>query len=263
MSKIEKEYKVLDIDEKLVKKKLKELGAEYKGEKKQKIYVYDIPTIYHRYLEIKELLKSSNKLLINTNLKKLEILLIEYIDIARTEDISKIEKKYQLENLLDILKLDIKNIRKILNDKDLKTSIKNMEINPNKWIRLRQSNKKTELTCKHIIEKVNKNYQNVHEVEFEVSNFEEANLFLESIGICRRSYQEKIRSSYIYKDAEIEIDKWPMLETYLEIESDNDKTIKEIIDKLNLNDKRIVSLNTEQLYKEKGIDIYSISELKF
>ena len=54
-----------------------------------------------------------------------------------------------------------------------------------------------------------------------------------------------------------------MLEPYLEIECDNDKIIKEIIDKLELKDKKVVSINTEELYKEKGIDIKTISELKF
>ena len=54
-----------------------------------------------------------------------------------------------------------------------------------------------------------------------------------------------------------------MIDPYLEIECDNDDTINEIIDKLNLKDKKIVSINTEELYKEKGIDIKTISELKF
>ena len=112
-----------------------------------------------------------------------------------------------------------------------------------------------------IIENTNKNFQEVHEIEFNVSDFTEANLFLESIGISKRSYQEKIRYSYTYKGAEIDL--WPMLEPYLEIECDNDKIIKEIIDKLELKDKKVVSINTEELYKEKGIDINTISELKF
>ena len=263
MGKIEKEYKILNINVNETKRKLDEIGAEYKGEKNQKIFVYDLPSIYHRFLEVKELLNSKNSLLINTNLKKLETLLIEYIDLAEDKEIELITKKYNLKELLDIVKLDIKDIKKILKDKDLVNSIKKVKINPNKWIRLRQSNDKVELTCKHILEKNKKNYQNVYEVEVEVSNLDETNLFLSSIGISRRSYQEKIRNSYIYKDAEIEIDHWPKLEPYLEIECDNDDTIKELIEKLDLQDSRIVSLNTEELYREKGIDINTISELKF
>ena len=86
---------------------------------------------------------------------------------------------------------------------------------------------------------------------------------MESIGICKRSYQEKIRYSYEYKNAEIEIDIWPLLEPYLEIECDEDNIIDEIIEKLNLEDHEIVSLNTEKLYNRINVDIHNISELKF
>ena len=263
MSKIEKEYKILNINIKEIRKKLKEIGVTFIDKKEQKIYVYDIPTLYYRYLEIKELLKSKNKLLVSTSKAKLKTLFIEYEDLESNNELKYIKEKYKLENLLDILNLNIKEILKILNDKEFKKSIKELKINPNKWIRLRQNNKKIELTSKHIIEKSNKTFQEVHEVEINVSDFNETNLFLESIGISKRSYQEKIRYSYIYKDAEIEIDHWPMLEPYLEIECDNDNTINEIINKLGLKDKKVVSINTEELYREKGIDINTISELKF
>ena len=86
---------------------------------------------------------------------------------------------------------------------------------------------------------------------------------LNSLGICKRNYQEKIRYSFVYKDAQIEIDIWPMLEPYLEIECDNDITVEEILEKLNLKANEIVSTNTESLYKRKNIDVLEISTLKF
>ena len=49
----------------------------------------------------------------------------------------------------------------------------------------------------------------------------------------------------------------------MEIECDDEDLINEIIEKLDLKNKRIVSLNTEQLYKEIGIDVLKIDELKF
>ena len=81
--------------------------------------------------------------------------------------------------------------------------------------------------------------------------------------MCKRNYQEKIRYSYTYKDAQIEIDIWPMLEPYLEIECDSDNTIQEILEKLNLKENEIVSTNTETLYKRKNINILQTSTLKF
>lgn len=54
-----------------------------------------------------------------------------------------------------------------------------------------------------------------------------------------------------------------MFDSYLEIECDNEKIINEVIEKQNLIDSEIVSLNTEELYKRINIDVHSISELKF
>ena len=47
MAKFEKEIKVLDINVEETISKLKKIGATDKGKKEQKIYTYDIPTIYY------------------------------------------------------------------------------------------------------------------------------------------------------------------------------------------------------------------------
>ena len=79
----------------------------------------------------------------------------------------------------------------------------------------------------------------------------------------KRNYQEKIRYSYSYDSASIEIDIWPMLEPYIEIECDDLNLIEKIVSILELDNQKIVSCNTEKLYEEIGIDIKSIPELKF
>jgi len=263
MTKYEKEIKVLNIDIKEIKEKLKKINAENKGKKIQKIYVYDIPTLYYRYLEIRELLKINNDVVINTNLKKLKVLLKEFSDLINKQDLKNILKTYNLKSINDITNKSIREISDFLNNTNVENLFKDLKINPNKWIRLRQSNDKVELTSKHILEKEKMNFQGVLETEIEVSSLEETNLLLESIGLARRSYQEKIRYSYIYKNAEIEIDVWPIINPYLEIECDDETVIDEIVSKLDLKNNEIVSFNTEQLYKRIGVDIHSISELKF
>lgn len=263
MAKIEKEIKILEINVETIKEKLKKIGAENKGKKEQKIYVYDIPTLYYRYLEIRELLKVDSPILVNTNIKKLEVLIREFKDLINDKDLEDIIKKYKLNSLEDILKKSKEKINEFLKDEKVEALFSQLKINPNKWIRLRQSNNKSVLTSKHIIEKDTSNFQSVLEIEFEVSSLEETNLFLESIGVARRSYQEKIRYSYKYKNAEIEIDIWPLIKPYMEIECDDENLINEIIEKLELKNNEIVSLNTEQLYKKNGIDVHSMSELKF
>lgn len=74
----------------------------------------------------------------------------------------------------------------------------------------------------------------VLKVEIKVSSFDKTNIFLESIGLAKRSCQEKIRYSYEYKGAMLEIDIWPMLKPYLEIETDNYKLIEDIIEDLKM-----------------------------
>ena len=264
MAKVEKEIKVLDIDVDDIKKRLEVLdGVEFKGKKNQKIYVYDLPSLKYRFLEIRELLNSNNELLINTNKNKLNTLIIEFRDLVEDETLNKIHNELNINDINDIVELSIENLRLALSNELLVNEFMKIDINPNKWIRLRQSNNKVELTTKHVVEKQSTKIQNVLEAEVEVSSLDETNNILSSIGITRRSYQEKVRVSYRYKNADIEIDAWPMLNPYLEVECDDEDVMNEIIDKLELSKYEIVSLNTEQLYRNIGIDVHNISDLKF
>lgn len=262
MAKYEKEIKILDIDIDDVKSKLEAINATFKGVKNQKLYTYDIPTIYYRYLECIQLLKSEKELVRQSAIKKLEVLFDEFCDLVDDKKISKICKEFHINNLYELLTKDDLVIL-LENNKHLNKIISEVMINPNKWVRLRQTNDEIELTLKQVYEKNDDTIQKVKEIEISVNDFEETNLMLQNIGIVRRNYQEKVRHSYTYKDASIEIDEWPMLKPYMEIECDNPETIQEIVKLLDLTDKEIVSLNTEQLYKRKNIDVLAISELKF
>ncbi|MEG0022427.1 MAG: CYTH domain-containing protein [Bacilli bacterium] len=263
MGKYEKEIKILNIDVAKCRKKLENINAEFIGKKEQKIYVYDIPTISYRFKEIKYLLRTNNKLMYSTNIGKLKTLFVEYCDLISDKEFKIITSSLGLNEISSLFTLEKKELLEKLKNKDLNKSISKLDINPNKWIRLRKSNDKIELTTKHIFEKNSNLIQKVMETEIATSDFEETNKLLESIGLMKRSYQEKIRYSYKYKNAEIEIDIWPRLEPYIEIETDNEKLMNEIINLLELNSHEIVSTNTENLYKRKNINLKEISELKF
>ena len=262
MGKLEKEVKILDINIKEVQAFLKKINASYKGTKNQKIYTYDIPTIYYRYLECIELLKSDKVLIRSNAISKLIVLFDEFADLVSDQELEEIYNELEINNFEELLnKEDLVSIIEKANK--LNFLISKKYINPNKWLRLRQSNDKIELTLKHVFEKNNGSIQKVKEFEVNTSNLEETNLILENMGLVRRNYQEKIRHSYVYKNAEIELDEWPMLKPYMEIECDDENVIQEIIDLLDLNDKEIVSLNTEQLYKRININVLEIADLKF
>lgn len=262
---VEKEIKILNIDIEKTKEKLNEIGAEFGGKKVQKLYTYDIPTIYYRFLEIKELLNVKNESIYDVNLKKLSNLLGEIDSLISSESRNYIQQAYDVEKICEITFKENQKVRSFVNDCKINDIFKELKINPNKWIRLRKSNDKVELTVKHILNEATTEsiFQNVTEKEIVVSSFENANELLESLGFYRRNYQEKIRYSYKYKNANIEIDIWPKLNPYLEVECDDPILIKEVIDKLDLSLNEVVSFNTEILYKRIGIDIKEISNLKF
>lgn len=130
-----------------------------------------------------------------------------------------------------------------------------------KWIRLRTNGKVTTLTYKNIQKNT---IDGTKEIEFEVEDFDKANEFLEKIGFENRNYQENERIQYILNDIEIDIDSWPMIPTYMEIEGKSEKQVLDMKKILNIDESKITTLNCDDIYKEiYKIDISAIKELRF
>lgn len=159
-----------------------------------------------------------------------------------------------------------KHLNDILSTLDVVKTIKQFGINPNKWVRLREINGK--VTIKHILkQELQAEYgtkmQPVLETEMEVPSIESGNAILEQLGFSFRNYQEKKRETYILEGTEIDIDSWPLIPPYLEIEGESDEEIEKIMKRLELSSKEIVSCNTAEVYKKYGMDIYQFRELRF
>lgn len=134
-------------------------------------------------------------------------------------------------------------------------------IDNGKWIRLRTNGEKTTLTYKDV---ESDKIDGTKEVEITVSDFEGTNEFLEKIGFYNKGYQENTRIQYELDGLEIDIDSWPMIPTYMEIEGNSEQEVLNMIDKLDINKENVTSLDVQSVYKEKyGIDIQKIKELKF
>lgn len=129
-----------------------------------------------------------------------------------------------------------------------------------KWIRLRTNGEKTTLTYKEI---VNQTIDGTKEIEFEIKDFDTANEFLKKIGFTNGRYQENHRIRYMLKDVELDIDTWPMIPTYLEIEGKNEKEIYDMIKLLELENEKIVTKDVLEVYKSYGHDIKDVRLLKF
>lgn len=130
-----------------------------------------------------------------------------------------------------------------------------------KWIRLRTNGLKTTLTYKNII---NDNIDGTKEIEVIVSDFDLTNEFLEKIGFKNRNYQENRRTQYVLNDIEIDIDTWPMIPTYIEIEGNSEQDVLSFINKLEINNnENIVSYGVKKIYEHYGINLEDIKTLKF
>lgn len=92
------------------------------------------------------------------------------------------------------------------------------------------------------------------EVEIVVNNYDNATKIFKAMGFIPDRYQETLRESWILGDVHIDIDTWPGLEPYCEIESDSEEKIKQISEKLGFNWSDHFVSNSMDMYA----DIYEI-----
>jgi adenylate cyclase class 2 len=74
----------------------------------------------------------------------------------------------------------------------------------------------------------------MQEVEIVVDDFEQAKAFLQAIGLESRSYQETKRESWELDGAQVELDEWPWIQPFIEVESHNEADVWRVVDKLGL-----------------------------
>jgi len=133
-------------------------------------------------------------------------------------------------------------------------------VNPNSWIRLREMGGELTLTIKEI---EHDGIDGTKELEVIVSDFDSMHAILEKLGYSPRAYQENKRESWILDGVQIEIDTWPMINSYLEIEGENKESVEEVLKKLDLEDKVVTSENTTKVYARYGINLDEIKDLRF
>lgn len=175
-----------------------------------------------------------------------------------------------IEYELRILEIDTNNIIKTLEKigakkiGEFKQKRYVYDFNPavkGKWIRLRSNGIENTLTIKEI---VNAKIDGTKELEIKVSSFDETNKILNKLGYKHRSFQENNRIEYKLNNVKFDIDTWPMIPTYLEIEGENKSQIENALNLLNLTNPKITTLGVDAIYKEVyGINIDDIANLLF
>ncbi len=129
-----------------------------------------------------------------------------------------------------------------------------------KWIRLRDTGDETTLTVKQITSDA---IDGTHEIEVGVDDFAATNALLNVLGFTAKSYQETKRTSFVLDGAQVEIDTWPRIPPYLEIEAGSKDEVIRVAGLLGHTEADLTGENTIKIYARYGIDLDTIPELRF
>lgn len=131
----------------------------------------------------------------------------------------------------------------------------------NQWIRLRTNGKVSTLTYKNVEKD---SIDGTKELEIVVDDFKKTNEMLEILGYKSKGYQENNRIRYMLNGVEIDIDSWPKIPTYMEIEGKDEEEVNATLELLDIDKEKVTALNCEDIYKKiYGINIDEIKNLVF
>jgi adenylate cyclase class 2 len=131
----------------------------------------------------------------------------------------------------------------IIYDKDLKWREEGGQL-----MRLRTRQGKTTLTYKHHKEQ---SVNGTEEIEFEVSDPKKAEALLERLGFVGYRHQQKKRHTYELDEVVFDIDTWPRIPTYVELEGPSEAKLKEADAQLGLDWKNAVFDNPRIVIEER------------
>ncbi|RFU43574.1 CYTH domain-containing protein [Actinomadura logoneensis] len=121
-----------------------------------------------------------------------------------------------------------------------------------KWIRLRDNGTKATLAVKEIS---HDGIDGTYEVEVGIDDLEATNELLGFLGFQPKAYQENRRTSFVLDGAQLEIDEWPMIPPYLEIEAGTPEEVRRVATLLGFEGSQLTSENTTKVYKRYGIEL--------
>lgn len=118
----------------------------------------------------------------------------------------------------------------------------------NGWMRVRDEGDKITLSLKQIRgDKI----EDQKEIELVISSFDAGVALLKAIGASQKAYQETRRESWVLGDTQIEIDTWPGLDPFVEIESTSEQEVQDIADQLGFDYTHAIFGSVERVYEMK------------
>lgn len=125
------------------------------------------------------------------------------------------------------------------------------------YIRLRTDGITTTLSIKHVLKD---SIDGTKELEIIVNDFETANEILNQLGYVPKGFQESYRLEYKLNGITFDIDRWPLIPEFMEIEGSNSEEIYEMVEKLELPKDKVIESGA---YEHYGIDSTELENLSF
>ncbi|MDF3290150.1 class IV adenylate cyclase [Streptomyces silvisoli] len=138
----------------------------------------------------------------------------------------------------------------------------NDTVQGNQWLRLRDEGDKITLTLKQVTDA--SSIDGTTEIEIQVNDLQATTELLGAVGLRRVRYQENYREEWRYGEIVFDLDTWPGLPTFLEIEGPDEAAVRQAAGLLRLDygDARFGSV--DEIYKsELGRDILAEPTLLF
>ncbi len=124
--------------------------------------------------------------------------------------------------------------------------------NKNDLLRLRKNGDQVEIVYK-INRTHDSGFRRAEEIETTVGDFETMQQILLTLGFVTTEYQEKKRTTFSLFDTLIEIDEYPTIPAYIEIEGE-EKNIQKVVQELGFAWAHTSTLSASQVLKHYGVD---------
>ncbi len=124
-------------------------------------------------------------------------------------------------------------VRKEYEQKRVNFDLQNIGKDFWEWARVRDEGDKITMAYKNV--PLNSSIDQQKEIEFEISDMEAGIEILSTLGARMTNYSETLRERWDLDGVEIDIDTWPHLEPYVEIEGKDEEAVKKVSEKLGFN----------------------------
>lgn len=147
-------------------------------------------------------------------------------------------------------KLTVLGAKRIIPERLMRRALVDQSVYPQlkcDYLRIRDEGDVIRVSAKTTA-KTGGNLTDQKEIDIVVSDYNKAIKIVEILGFTVTIYQETLRETWKYKNAEITIDTWPGLETYSEIEADSEIEVKHIAKEVGFNWNRRIITSVKEIF---------------